>query len=251
MVKVTILGCGASLGVPIIGCKCKTCSSDSNFNKRTRSSVLFTKDGKNVLVDFGLDVRSQLVRESVDNLECAILTHDHADHIGGIDDLRVYSRIRGSPLPIYSDADTIDIVRNRYTYLLNEKHIELRPLADFETIETMAGMDIQFFRQDHRDIDSLGIRIGDFVYTNDVIRYPDESKKYLENAKIWVIDCIDHEGTDAHLGLKDVLKLVDEYKPEMTYLVNMSHFIDYFEIQKELPENIKPSYDGMVLNIDE
>lgn len=249
MVKVTVLGCGASLGVPIIGCDCAVCKSDSPYNKRTRSSLLITNEDKNVLVDFGLDIRSQFLRENVAMLDSAILTHDHADHVCGIDDLRVFRRKRGAPLPIYTDAHTAEILRERYSYMIEEDHIDSRNLEDFESKLKLAGIDIQFFRQNHRNIDSLGIRIGDFVYSNDVIKYYDESKQYLENAEILMIDCIDMESTDAHFGLDDVLKIVETYKPKQTYLVNMSHMIDYFEIQKQLPSNIKPAYDGMVLEI--
>lgn len=249
MVKVTVLGCGASLGVPIVGCDCKVCSSDSPYNKRTRSSLLLTNEGKNVLIDFGLDIRSQLLRENVKMLDSAILTHDHADHVCGIDDLRVFRRNRGSALPIYTDADTADILRKRYSYMLDEDHIEPRNLEDFECKQTLAGIDIQFFRQNHRNIDSLGIRIGNFVYSNDVIKYYDESKPYLENAEILLIDCIDFQSTDAHFGLDDVLKIVETYKPKQTYLINMSHTIDYFEIQKQLPEHIKPAYDGLSFEV--
>jgi phosphoribosyl 1,2-cyclic phosphate phosphodiesterase len=250
MVEVTILGCGASLGVPIIGCKCSTCMSNLAYNKRTRSSVLFTKNKKNILVDFGLDIRHQLIREKIDLLECAILTHDHADHVGGIDDLRVFSRLRGGPLPIYSDPETINAISKRYEYMLYENHIEMKKLDGFETQVTLADIDIQFFRQDHRNIDSLGIRIGNFVYTNDVIDYPKESEIFIANAKYWMIDCMDYMSTTAHFGLEKVMFWYEKFKPEFVYLVNMSHTIDYFEVQKHLPNNIKPSYDGFKLQID-
>jgi len=249
MVKVRVLGSGSSLGVPVVGCKCNTCQSDSPYNKRTRSSIMFSNNDQNILVDFGLDVRAQLLREKIDKLHYAILTHDHADHVGGIDDLRVYSRIMNGPLPIYTDERTADIISNRYRYMINENHIKPTKLDGFETKLNLADIELQFFRQNHRDIDSLGIRIGDFVYSNDVIKYYPESEKYMENAKILLLDCLDYTSTDAHFGLDDVLKVVDKYKPEQVFLVNMNHNIDYFEIQKELPDNIKPAYDGMVLEI--
>lgn len=251
MVKVTVLGCGASLGVPVIGCECDICISDSPYNKRTRSSILFTKNKQNVLVDFGLDVRNQLIRENIKMLHSAILTHDHADHICGIDDLRVFRRNRDSPLPIYTDAHTADIVRDRYRYMLHEDHINLVDLPDFECNQKIAGIDIQFFRQNHRNIDSLGIRIGDFVYSNDVIKYYDESHQYMENAEIFLLDCIDYTSTDAHFGLDDVLKIVERYQPKQTYLINMSHNLDYFKLQKELPDNVQPAYDGMSFEVEE
>ena len=244
MLEITILGCGASLGVPVLTCKCNTCLSNDPYNKRARPSILISKGDTNVLVDFGLDVRMQLMRENINRLDAAILTHDHADHVGGIDDLRVFGYDAGTPLPIYSDSKTIDIISNRYNYMRKEKRITMHKLPGFECMHNIAGVDIQFFEQDHYSMKSLGLRIGDFVYTNDDIEYPESSDKFLSGAKTWVIDCMDYTSTLAHFGLDKVLECAEKYKPEFVWLTNMSHTIDYFEIQKQLPDNIKPLYDG-------
>ena len=249
MLEITILGCGASLGVPVLTCKCNTCLSNDPHNKRARPSILISKGDTNVLVDFGLDVRMQLMRENINRLDAAILTHDHADHVGGIDDLRVFGYDAGTPLPIYSDAKTIDIISNRYNYMIKEKRITMHKLPGFECMHNIAGVDIQFFEQDHYSMKSLGLRIGDFVYTNDVIEYPESSDKFLSGAKTWVIDCMDYTSTLAHFGLDKVLECAEKYKPEFVWLTNMSHTIDYFEIQKQLPDNIKPLYDGQRISI--
>ena len=251
MTEITILGCGASLGVPVLTCKCKICMSDSKFNKRSRPSILISKAGKNVLVDFGLDVRMQLMRENINALDAAILTHDHADHVGGIDDLRVFGYYTNVPLPIYSDANTIDIIAMRYKYMLHEKRIEMRKLTSFESMENIAGIDIQFFEQDHYSMKSLGFRIGDFVYSNDVIKYPESSQKFLLGVRTLVIDCMDYTSTLAHSGLGQVLLWNEQYKPESIWLTNMSHTIDYDEIQKQLPENVKPLFDGQKIMVGE
>lgn len=250
MIEITILGCGASLGVPVLGCKCATCISDSSFNKRSRPSLLITKNKKNILVDFGLDVRMQLLRENIHELEAAILTHDHADHVGGIDDLRVFGYYSGVPLPLYSDSKTIDIISNRYRYLLEEERVVMHKLPDFECKQIIADVEIQFFRQDHHSMDSLGFRIDGFVYSNDIIKYPVESEKFMSNAKIWVIDCMDYTSTLAHSGLEQVLIWNEKYNPEFVWLTNMSHKIDYFEIQKQLPHNIRPLHDGQKIIVE-
>lgn len=249
MTEVVILGCGASLGVPVLTCKCKVCTSQSPYNKRSRPSILITNNHKNILVDFGMDVRMQLMRENITILDAAILTHDHADHVGGIDELRVFSYYTGVPVPLYSDAHTIDIISARYEYMLHEKRVEMHKLPDFETIQNIAGIDIQFFRQDHYSMDSLGLRIGDFVYSNDVIEYPEESEKFMMNAKTWVIDCMDYTSTKAHSGLEQVLLWNEQYRPESVWLTNMSHTIDYFEILEHVPSNIKPAHDGMRIKV--
>ena len=244
MTEITILGCGASLGVPVLACQCKICMSESQFNKRSRPSILISKAGKNILVDFGIDVRMQLMREKINSLDAAILTHDHADHVGGIDDLRVFGYQTNTPLPLYSDAKTIDVISARYKYMLNEKRLDMRKLDGYECMHNIAGVDIQFFEQDHYSMKSLGIRVGDFVYSNDVIKYPPDSEKFLKNVKTLVIDCMDYKSTLAHAGLEQVLLWNEQYKPEFVWLTNMSHTIDYDEIQKRLPSNIKPLCDG-------
>jgi len=244
MLEITILGCGASLGVPVLACKCRICMSTDPYNKRARPSILISKADKNILVDFGLDVRMQLMRENITSLDAAILTHDHADHVGGIDDLRVFGYDTDDALSIYSDPKTIDIISNRYNYMIKEKRIKMSKLDGYESIHNIAGVDIQFFEQDHYSMKSLGLRIGDFVYTNDVIAYPVESEKFLMNAKTCVIDCMDYTSTLAHFGLDKVLLWNEKYRPEFVWLTNMSHTIDYFEIQKQLPSNMKPLYDG-------
>lgn len=249
MTEITIMGSGASLGVPVLACSCKVCKSTSKFNKRSRPSVLISKAGKNILVDFGLDVRQQLMRENITNLDAAILTHDHADHVGGIDDLRVFGYSTNTPLPIYSDSSTIDIISERYKYLLKEQRVKMIKLEGFESIQNIAGIEIQFFEQDHYSIPSLGFRIGDFVYSNDVIKYPASSEKFLKNVKNFVVDCMDYKSTRSHSGLEEVLEWNKKFTPEFVWLTNMSHTIDYEEIQKHLPENIRPAYDGLKISV--
>jgi phosphoribosyl 1,2-cyclic phosphate phosphodiesterase len=250
MLEITILGCGASLGVPVLSCKCTICKSNEPLNKRSRPSILITQDDTNILVDFGLDIRMQLMRENIHKLDAAILTHDHADHVGGIDDLRVFGYDTDTALSIYSDPSTIDIISNRYQYMIKEKRIKMHKLPDFEVMCNIAGVDIQFFEQDHYSMNSLGIRIKDFVYSNDVIKYPEKSEKFMSNAKTWVIDCMDYTSTLAHSGLDQVLLWNEKYRPEFVWLTNMSHTIDYFEIQKQLPDNIKPLYDGQKIRVN-
>ena len=244
MTIITILGCGASLGAPVLACDCRICTSDSPFNKRSRPSILISNGDKNILVDFGVDVRMQLIREKISKLDAAILTHNHADHVNGIDDLRVFGFNTKTPLPLYSDASTIDAISKRYKYMIDEKRLEMKNLDAYETLQTIAGIDIQFSEQDHYTMKSLGLRIGDFVYSNDLIRYPASSEKFLKNVQTLVIDCMDYKSALSHSGLDQVLLWNEQYKPEFIWLTNMSHTIDYNEIQQHLPANIKPLYDG-------
>lgn len=248
MIEFTILGCGSSWGVPVIGCKCLVCNSDSHYNKRNRSSALISSGLTNVLIDFGFDIRHQLIKYGISNIDAAILTHDHADHVGGIDELRIFKILHQNTPDLYSDSNTIDVITERYKYLFDSNLLNPRKI-DFYSSVQIGDINIEFFKQDHQVMDSLGIKIGNFVYTNDVVKYPEQSKKFLKDADVWVMDCVDYEGTKNHLGLKQVLELYEEFSPKRVYLTNLSHLFDYFDLKTKLPKNIEPAYDGLKLEV--
>jgi phosphoribosyl 1,2-cyclic phosphate phosphodiesterase len=252
--NVTILGCGSSVGVPVIGCNCDICSLTEPKNKRSRSSILIeTPLGEKILVDFGADMREQFLHHKISKISAAILTHDHADHVNGIDDLKIFSFINKTPIVIYSDKIALNSIALRFPYMFEsqdaEDHWGRRRVegieVQYDSTTTICNTKIAFFRQHHGFIDSLGIRIGNFAYSNDVVEFPKESEKYLENLDIWVIDCLHYTRTKAHFGLEDVLKCNEKFKPKKIYLTNMSHSIDYNKIKTEIPENIEPAYDGL------
>jgi phosphoribosyl 1,2-cyclic phosphate phosphodiesterase len=248
MQYLTILGCGSSWGVPVIGCKCKTCVSTSSYNKRTRSSIIISDNDTRILVDFGCDIRHQLLRENISKIDAIILTHDHADHSHGLDDLRIFSILYGMVPKFYTDHNTLDIITKRYNYLFKQKVLE--PIGlDFNAKIRVGDIELQLFKQDHGVMDSIGIRIKDTIYTNDILRYPEESRQYLYNAKMWIADCVDYKSTTTHIGLDMAMKFHEEFAPSKMYLTNLSHDIDYFEIQDKLPQNVHPAYDGLKLEI--
>lgn len=255
MLEITVLGCGASLGVPVVACNCTVCNSSSTYNKRTRSSIFINNEKTKILVDFGFDIRYQLLKENITHIDAAILTHDHADHVGGVDELRALAFNQPSPLEIFTDNNTANIIESRYHYLFAYNHkynVRQRLIAkpiDFYAQINIGTIPIQFFRQDHGPIDSLGIRIGDFVYSNDVVEFPEESKQYLENIKVWILDCLDYKSNNCHAGLDKILEWYNEYKPEKIFLTNMHHDIDYHTISQELPKNIIPLYDGYKISL--
>jgi phosphoribosyl 1,2-cyclic phosphate phosphodiesterase len=250
MLKIKVLGCGSSLGVPVVACDCNVCSSPSLYNKRLKSALLISNNDKNILIDFGQDIRQQLLREDIKRIDYAILTHIHSDHSSGIDDLRPFHLIHMlPPICIYSDNFTFDIFKIRFPYLDNAEYFN-RKVIDCYDQKFIGGVNFQFFKQNHGNIDSLGMRIGNFAYANDLIEFYEESYKYLYNLDILIIDCISYSSNKTHSGLEKVLIWREEFKPKLIYLTNMSHKIDYFEIQKILPDNVKPLYDGQVIYID-
>ncbi|MGI4775331.1 MAG: MBL fold metallo-hydrolase [Janthinobacterium lividum] len=247
MLKVTILGCGSSLGVPVIGCKCHVCKSKLPYNKRTRSATFIDCDGTKILIDFGFEIRQQLIDAEITTLDAAILTHDHADHVSGIDNLRAFYINHKKALNLYTDTETAFRVEKEYQYLF-QGFLKMNPINFFELV-TIGNAKIQFFRQHHSNIGSLGIRTGGLVYSSDVSDFPDESRQYLQNIEIWVLDCFGYGSDNNHAGLDKVLQWNQQFFPKKILLTNMRHEIDYYNIIAELPPNIIPLYDGYTFEL--
>lgn len=248
MLKITVLGCGSSHGVPVVGCACEVCTSSSPYNKRRRSAIIIEQLAAKVLVDFGFDIKDQLVDAKIDRLDGAVLTHDHADHVAGIDNLRIFRYLSGEALTIHTDHETEEKIKQRYKYLFDKGEVRSVAYGKYDQFEIDA-IRFQFFNQLHAEIDSLGIRVGDFVYSSDVREFPPESRQYLQGIKVWLLDCLAMESNHAHAGLDRVLEWNDKYKPKRIYLTNMRDDIDYYKIQESLPDNIRPAYDGLVIQI--
>lgn len=251
--KVTVLGCGFSLGCPVLACNCKVCSSQDSYNKRKRCAILIENKDKTILIDFGPDIKSQLRDANVNHIDSIICTHAHSDHISGMDELRVYGYKTKKPINIYSDRSTLSSLKERGGYLF-KLHEGFGPYLTAVSVKkydkiNLEGMEFQLFNQIHGINSSLGIRIGDFVYSNDVTEFPEKSEKYLHNIDTWLLDCIDLKRTHAHAGLEEVLYWNEVYKPKEIFLTNLSHNLDYHEFKKILPKNIYPAYDGLVIDV--
>ncbi|MBL3285145.1 MBL fold metallo hydrolase family protein [Rickettsiales endosymbiont of Paramecium tredecaurelia] len=268
--RVVILGCSSSAGVPVIACECKVCSSDIAYNKRSRCALLIFpnwqegvggEQDKPILIDFGCDIRSQILRARVKSIACAILTHSHYDHCAGLDDLKYFAYQSDSTLNIITNKASADDLRANFGYLFQDnlmqkvgrgeersregrKVMSLEVISDFEE-KMISNLNFRFFRQIHGKTDSLGMRINDFVYSNDVSAFPEESKEYLHNIDVWILDCVRYKANSKHFGLEDVLKLDQEYRPKKMYLTNLSHELEYHKLLSELPLHIEPCYDMM------
>jgi phosphoribosyl 1,2-cyclic phosphate phosphodiesterase len=255
--RVKILGCGYSIGVPVVACNCKVCTSSEEKNKRSRCSLMLEGEGKNLLVDFGPDIRHQMLREEVEKIDAAILTHAHADHMHGIDDLKVFAYNSGVPLDIYSDADTLGELEHRFSYMfqnwqINNKQAPPRLVTKQIPLENKAdieGFELEFFTLDHGFINSLGFRLKDFAYVNDVKRIPEAAEKYLYNLDTMILDCVDYQDTRAHSGLATALGWIEKFAPQKVYLTNMGHNLDYYHLKSQLPAGVEPAFDGMKIDI--
>jgi len=253
--KVTILGCGASAGVPVIACDCEVCSSENPKNKRSRASILVEENGANILIDASTDFRMQALTHKIAKVDGVLFTHEHADHVHGIDDLRIYNCQSSDNIDIYGLQDTIDNIKSRFSYAFDDLgHVyKYKPAFKANVIEefkafNIDSVEISAFPQDHTNVITAGYRIGDFAYSTDLKRLSQESLDFLKGIKVWVVDCQDYVEIPTHSHLEQTLKWIEEVNPDRAILTHMSHKIDYDEILSMLPKNIVPGFDGMVID---
>jgi phosphoribosyl 1,2-cyclic phosphate phosphodiesterase len=256
--KVTLLGTGSSSGVPEIGCKCLVCISNNPRNKRLRVSVLVEAQGKHILIDTSPDFRQQALTNGITKLDAVLYTHDHADHIHGIDDLRAFNVMSNTALPVYADPRTLANLQQRFPYVFRSKperawyrpslephEIPSNPLSEID----IAGVRVTPFWQNHADIQSLGYRFGNFAYSTDVNGFPEESFAMLEGLDVWVVDCLRQKPSYTHSRLEMTLEWIERLKPKRAILTHMAHEMDYDTLARELPPGVEPGYDGLVVEI--
>lgn len=264
--KVTILGCGSSAGVPRLVTGWGVCDPDNPRNRRRRCSILVAKsdsyDSVRVLVDTSPDLREQLLDHSVDRLDAVLLTHDHADHIHGVDDLRPIAMARQSLLPTFMDERTAAVMRTRFGYLFetplgsNYPPIldEHRMVAGRHQIVAAGAGGLKLsalpFDLHHGTTDALGFRFGDLAYTPDVNLIPDVSVPFLRNLDVWIIDALRPRPHPSHFSLSDALGWIERMKPRKAILTNLHTDMDYETLRRTLPPHVVPAYDGMVIESD-
>ncbi|MBM3644979.1 MAG: MBL fold metallo-hydrolase [Alphaproteobacteria bacterium] len=255
--RVTILGCGTSGGVPRIGGAggrgdWGAARSDDPRNRRRRCSILVEEGGRRILVDTSPDLREQLIDARVDGLDAVIWTHDHADQVNGIDDVRPLV-LRGGPIEAWADARTSGILRRRFGYCFDgEPGGFYNPLYRLQTIDgpfQAAGVPVIPFQQDHGFVPSLGFRFGAFGYANDVVGLPEASLATLMGVRILVVDAMRYKPHPTHAHLDLALEWIARVKPERAYLTNLHVDMDYAQLDAMTPEHVAPCHDGMILEI--
>lgn len=254
--RLTILGCGASSGVPLIGCGCAVCRSPDAKNKRLRASALFEVAGKHLLIDTSPDLRAQALAADIRRIDAVLYTHDHADHTHGIDELRSFNYLRDDSLPIHADAPTLRALQERFAYAFQSRPKEawFRPqLIPHEIAATngasfnVLGVNVTAIHQIHGATYSLGFRIGNAAYCTDVSAFPDTSWPLLQGLDVWVIDCLRLTHSHSHSRLETTLEWIARAKPKRAVLTHMAHDLDYEAFRAALPDGVEPGYDGMVI----
>ena len=256
--KITILGCGSSSGVPVVGDGWGACDPAEPRNRRRRSSVLVEHGGTTLLVDTSPDCRAQLLDAGVSRLDAVLYTHGHADHFHGIDDLRWINVAMHADLPVYAGRETLDLMEERFPYVtapLKMLSVGKRYYKPMLIPNEIAGpfrigaIDVRPFVQDHGFSMTYGFRFGDAAYSTDVVALDDSAFDVLAGVRLWIVDAFRREPHPTHSHVGRTLEWIARVKPERAVLTHMSSRLDYAALNAETPDNVEPAYDGMVLEV--
>jgi phosphoribosyl 1,2-cyclic phosphate phosphodiesterase len=253
--KVTILGCGGSGGVPLIGDYWGACNPGNPKNKRLRVSILVEQGGTVILVDTSPDLRQQALAVGLGRLDAVLFTHGHADHLNGIDDLRPVNRLMDRALDVYGSPETIAEIRERFGYVFTPIRPGFgfyKPCLDPHEVTgpfQIGSLAVTPFEQDHGFTKTTGYRIGDMAYSTDVVDLPDSAFAALTGLKLWIVDCLRFKPHETHAHLDKTLSWIERAKPQRAILTHMNHDVDYDELAARLPAGVEPGFDGLTITL--
>jgi len=251
--KVTILGSGSSGGVPRIGNDWGACDPNEPRNRRRRCSILVEEGDATLLVDTSPDLREQLLDAGVGGVDAVIYTHDHADQVHGIDDLRVLALRMRDRINVYGDPATLASLRTRFSYIFEQAPGSgYPPIARSHEIlpgeiAAIAGVTVESFAQQHGEIDSLGLRFGPIAYSCDLSGISDTALDALAGVPVWIVDALRYRPHPSHAHLDQTLEWIARVKPGRAVLTNLHVDMDYRTLADSLPEGVEPAYDGLVI----
>lgn len=250
--KITILGCGTSTGVPLIGNDWGACDPEEPKNRRLRPSILVEEGDTAVLVDTSPDMRQQLLDNHVNKLDAVLYTHAHADHCHGIDDLRTVNWMMQKSIDIYATPVTMNELRARFPYVMTstDGSSYYKPSVIPHEVHgafSIGDLSILPFDQDHGFSRSTGYRFGSFAYSTDVHKMDDAGFEVLRGIRVWVVDSLRREPHNTHSHLAQTLAWIERVRPQRAILTHMNHSMDYRTLCHELPPGVEPAFDGMVI----
>lgn len=253
--KITVLGSGTSQGVPVIACDCEVCISENPKDARLRSSVMIEEDGQTFVIDTGPDFRQQMLREKVEKVDAIIYTHEHKDHVAGMDDVRAYNYKWKKDVEIYCTQRVNEALHREFPYVFSDYRYPGVPSVNINIIENkefeINGVKILPIEAMHYKLPIFGFRIKNFVYLTDISSISEKEKEKMKNTDLLILDALRRKPHISHLTLEQALELINELKPKRALLTHVSHYMGkYDDLLKELPSNIDLSYDGqkIILN---
>ncbi len=254
---ITLLGTGTSQGVPVIACKCSVCQSLDPKNKRLRCSVMLSVNGENYVIDSGPDFRQQMLRENVETLSGVLFTHEHKDHLAGLDDVRAFNFIEKRDMQVYCTEQVELALRREYHYIFDGNGYPGIPKVNLNRIDKSAAIQLNnklnIFPIEvmHYNLPVLAFRIGDFTYITDAKTVSEEEKAKIKGSRTLIVNALRREEHISHFNLKEALAFIEEMNPEIAYLTHISHlFGKHEDIEAELPPNVFVAYDGLKIEIE-
>ena len=255
--KITILGSGSSSGVPMMGGNWGVCNPDNPKNQRLRASVLIEDQETRILIDMSPDLRQQCLRHDIKTVDAILLTHDHADHLHGIDEVRGLNVNGNAPLPLYVDARTLGNIQRRFNYIFDRplthppfyKPALIPHVITYGQPQPVGNTTFTPFRQHHGEIDSMGVRIGKVAYSTDVKAFPPESEPFLHGLDLWIVDCLQRHPHPTHAHLETTLSWIEHFKPKRAILTHMNNDMDYEELSGVCPPHVEVGWDGVVIKM--
>ena len=250
MSKLTFLGTGTSHGVPMIGCNCEVCRSTDSHDKRLRASVYVEHEGLKILVDAGPDFREQMLREGISSVDAILLTHNHKDHTGGLDDIRAFNYLEKKATQIYCEKYVEDSLRMEYSYAFAENKYPGAPEWDVHIIDsnpfTINGVEIIPIRGRHYKLPVLGYRFGNIAYCTDMNHIPEEEFEKLKGLDHFIINTVRRGHHISHFSLERAREIAAKVGAKHSWLTHLSHQLPvHSALSAEMPEGVLPAYDGL------
>lgn len=249
-VRVTVLGCGTSTGVPVIGCRCPVCTSSDPRNRRLRAGLRLEADGRVILVDTPTDLRQQALAFGIDRVDAVVYTHAHVDHTFGIDELRVFTFRQREAIPCYGNAEAIGRIRESFAYIFEDgQEGGGKPRITLHEISgpfRAAGLEMVPVPVEHGDLEVYGYRVGDFAYVTDCNRIPDASFELLAGVEILILDALRFDPRHpTHFTVAEACAAAARIGAAKTYFTHLNHDVDYGKPKYPLPDTVELAYDGL------
>jgi phosphoribosyl 1,2-cyclic phosphate phosphodiesterase len=256
--RLTFLGTGTSFGVPQIGCDCAVCRSTDPRDKRTRSGAVLEAEGSTILIDTPPELRLQLISAGFTRVDAVVYTHEHADHINGIDDLRVFSVRQGKPLPLYGPAETLERLRSSFNYIFDDS---VRPYegtskprltlhqTEPDRIVRIAGIDVLPLAFQHGNLRVFGYRFDRIAYITDIKEIPSAERERLRGLDVLVLNALWWRPHPTHLSIEEAIETARELGARRTYLTHLTHETGHSALEAQLPAGVFPAYDGLTVEV--